>query len=716
MNTFEKTTPFNPTRVEDAKLLQGRGQYLRDINLPQMQHIAIVRSAYAHGKLLSIDVGAAKSMQGVNAVLVARDFVDVTGMQLVMPPSNALVQPQRLHRCPLLASDTVTYLGQPIAVVVADTAANAKAAAEAVWAEIEAVNVVERDSTEKEAPMFRVAFEWGVKVDAKADAKADVIAQALTLVQIAHSQPRVTSMALETRGAVASFADGNLCVWLPTQSPARSRDDIAAMCNMPVAQVRVICPDVGGAFGAKGSVYPEEYLVALTAKKLEKNMAWSGSRSEEFLTAAHGRGARFNASLSISPDGKFQHLEANIQFPLGAWLPFSAGIPLRNTARILPGPYKVASLNIESLGFVTNAAPMNIYRGAGRPEAALLMERLVDRAAATLSIDPVELRRRNLIASTEMPFKTPTGELLDSGNYLKALDLACEKFGYEARRQLQAERRANGELIGIGVALYIEPCGQGWESARVTLNTNGTVLVASGSVAQGQGHETTYALIAAEALQCEPSKVSVVHGDTALCPDGIGSLASRSIAIGGSAILEACKAALVKKSLGEALPITAEVKYTAAGETWSYGCVISQVCVDNETGKLSIEKMLWVDDAGRIISPIQAHGQLIGGAAQGIGQALMERLFYDEQGQLTTGSLMDYAVPRASDMPAIELHSLETLSPSNTLGAKGVGETGCIGVPASLLNAASDALKDFPKAKNLHFPLTSENLWQAMKQ
>jgi aerobic carbon-monoxide dehydrogenase large subunit len=445
-------------------------------------------------------------------------------------------------------------------------------------------------------------------------------------------------------------------------------------------------------------------------------MAWSASRSEEFLTGAHGRGGCFTASLSVSPEGRFQHLEANIQFPLGAWLPFSAGIPLRNTARILPGPYKVASLAIESLGYVTNAAPMNIYRGAGRPEAALLMERLIDKAAATLFIDPVELRRRNLIASTELPYKTPTGELLDSGNYLAALNLACEKFGYEERRQLQAERRNRGELIGIGVALYIEPCGQGWESARVTLQPDGTVLVASGSVAQGQGHETTYAAIAAEALNCEARQVRVVHGDTAICPDGVGSLASRSIAIGGSAILEACKAALIKKSAGDPLPITAEVKYTAAGETWSYGCVISQVCVDADTGKLTIEKMLWADDAGRIISPIQAHGQLIGGAAQGIGQALMERLFYDEQGQLTTGSLMDYAVPRASDMPAIELHSLETLSPSNTLGAKGVGEAGCIGVPASLLNAACDALTDYPKAKNLHFPLTSENLWQAMKQ
>jgi aerobic carbon-monoxide dehydrogenase large subunit len=698
------TENFQPTRVEDTRLLQGKGQYLRDIALPQLLQIAFVRSSYAHGKFVKIDFDAANAMPGVVAVFTASDYAGSIGNLLVMPPSNPLVKPLRETSCPLLAGDLVTYLGQPIAVVVADTVANAKAAAESVLVEIEAMHAVNDLDDDSSSPMFQVTYKFG-----------DASNSLTPLVSIEHSQPRVTSMALETRGAVASFEQEQLMVWLPTQSPARARDDIAAMLGLPTSQVRVICPDVGGAFGAKGSVYPEEYLVALTAKKLQCNVAWSASRSEEFLTSAHGRGGDFSASLSVDAQGKFQHLEARIRFPLGAWLPYSAGIPLRNTARILPGPYKVASLDIDSQGFVSNAAPMNIYRGAGRPEAALIMERLVDKAAWKLQIDPVELRRLNLINVDELPYKTPTGELLDSGNYLAALNLACEKFGYEARRQHQAVRCENGELIGIGVALYIEPCGQGWESARVTLNVDGTVLVASGSVAQGQGHETSYAVIAAQALNCFVGDVIVVHGDTALCPDGIGSLASRSMAIGGSAVLEACKEALAKKQAGQALPITAEVKYVAAGETWSYGCVITQVCVDCDTGRLTIEKMLWIDDAGKIISPIQAHGQLIGGAAQGIGQAIMEKLFYDEQGQLTTGSLMDYAVPRASDMPAIELHSLETISPSNTLGAKGVGEAGCIGVPASLLNAASDALKHFPNAQNLNFPLTSEVLWQAMK-
>jgi aerobic carbon-monoxide dehydrogenase large subunit len=697
------TEIFQPTRVEDTKLLQGNGQYLRA--LPQMLQVAFVRSAYAHGKVVKIDFDAASSMPGVVAVFTASDYGDSQGCLLAMPPSNPLVKALREHKCLLLANDIVTYVGQPIAVVVADTVANAKAAAEAVLVEIAATQAVNDLDEMSNSPMFQVAYQAGAASNSL-----------LPRVSIQHTQPRVTSMALETRGAVASFEQEQLCVWLPTQSPARARDDIAAMLGLPTSQVRVICPDVGGAFGAKGSVYPEEYLVALTAKKLQGNVVWGASRSEEFLTSAHGRGGDFSASLSVDALGKFQHLEAKIRFPLGAWLPYSAGIPLRNTARILPGPYKVTSLDIDSQGFVSNAAPMNIYRGAGRPEAALIMERLVDKVAVQLQIDPIALRRLNLIQAGELPYKTPTGELLDSGNYLAALNLACEKFGYEERRRAQAVRLANGELVGIGVALYIEPCGQGWESARVTLNVDGSVLVASGSVAQGQGHETSYAVIAAQALNCLASDVAVVHGDTALCPDGIGSLASRSMAIGGSAVLEACKEALEKKQAGQALPITAEVKYVAAGETWSYGCVMTQVCVDRDTGKLAIEKMLWVDDAGKIVSPIQAHGQLIGGAAQGIGQAMMEKLFYDEQGQLTTGSLMDYAVPRASDMPAIELHSLETISPSNTLGAKGVGEAGCIGVPASLLNAASDALKDFPHAQNLNFPLMSEVLWQAMKR
>jgi carbon-monoxide dehydrogenase large subunit len=312
-----------------------------------------------------------------------------------------------------------------------------------------------------------------------------------------------------------------------------------------------------------------------------------------------------------------------------------------------------------------------------------------------------------------MPYATPTGERFDSGDYLAALDRAAARFGYAAERQQQLQRRASGELVGIGIAMYVEPCGQGFESARVTLLADGSVRVASGSAAQGQGHETSFAEIAAEALGCDASKVMVVHGDTDSSPDGIGALASRSIAIGGSAILEAAREAARRRDAGVALPLTVESIYRAPGEAWSYGCVMVRLAIDGETGKPAIERLVWVDDAGRVISPQLAEGQLVGGLAQGIGQALMERIVYDEHGQLLTGSLMDYALPRAADMPVVELESLTIPATANILGAKGVGEAGTIGVPAALLNAAIDALAPLG-VTDLDFPLTAERLWRTI--
>ena len=415
----------------------------------------------------------------------------------------------------------------------------------------------------------------------------------------------------------------------------------------------------------------------------------------------------------MDADGHFVHLEARLAFPLGAWLPFSAAMPVRNAARILPGPYRVGSVDIEAHATQSNAAAVNIYRGAGRPEAALLMERLVDAAARVGGIDPVELRRRNLIPASAMPYDTPTGERFDSGDYPAALERACERFGYAAERAQQARRRAAGELVGIGLAMYVEPCGQGWESARVTLLPDGTVTVASGSAAQGQGHQTTYAAIVATVLGLDPQLVTAVHGDTALCPDGIGALASRSIAIGGSAVQAAARAAAARRDAGEPLPLTAESVYTAPGEAWSYGCVIARMSILAETGEPRIERMVWVDDAGRIISPQLAEGQLHGGLAQGIGQAMLERIVYDDSGQLLTGSLLDYALPRAGDMPPLEIDSLCIPATANALGAKGVGEAGTIGVPAALLNAAIDALSPF-KVTDLDFPLTAERLWRTI--
>lgn len=687
-------------RVEDHRLLTGRGLYVHDVRQPGMLHAVFVRSTHARARLAGVDLQAARDAEGVVAVIGPEQLAG-----RFMPPINALVSGMRQPDCPLLAQGRVDSVGQPIALVLATGLHAAQAAAELVFVDYDA-EPAQGDMAPGVTPVGSVRHQAG-----KAQA-----APSAHRVRLSHQQARVVAMSMEPRAAVAQWdaGSGTLTAWLPTQAPSRTRADLARVLDLPLAQVRVIAPDVGGAFGAKASVSPEDLVIAFAARQLQATVKWVSSRSDEFMSAAQGRGARLEGELWLDEEGRFLHLQARLQFPMGAWLPYSAVVPARNAARILPGPYHVASVDIAAEAGMSNAAAVNIYRGAGRPEAALLMERLVELAARQAGIDPVELRLRNLVEAAAMPYATPTGECFDAGDYRAALERACARFDYAGERREQARRRAAGELLGIGMAMYVEPCGQGWESARVTLQADGGVCVASGSAAQGQGHQTSYAVIAAQALGCDATRVRVDHGDTGTCPEGIGALASRSMAIGGSAVAQAARMAAQRRDAGEALPIVAETVYTAPGEAWSYGCVIARMAIDRDTGKPRIERLVWADDAGRIISPQLAEGQLLGGLAQGLGQAMLERIVYDGEGQLLTGSLMDYAIPRADDMPPIELESLAVASKANLLGAKGVGEAGCIGVPAALLNAAADALAPLGE-KELDFPLTAERLWRAMQ-
>jgi carbon-monoxide dehydrogenase large subunit len=691
-------------RVEDLRLITGRGRYVTDIVVPDMLHAVFVRSTHAHARLDRVDCAAAAASPGVIAVLCSADLGHPA-----MPPINPLANGFAGPVCHLMAHGSVTAVGQPIVLVVAASADAANLAAELVEVDY-APLPVEADHAASAAPVTAVRYRAGDMAAAQRDAAHRV--------SVSQRQPRVSAMALEPRAVLAQWVTetATLTVWLASQSPARARDDIARAAGMPVASVRVISPDVGGAFGARASVHPEELLVALAAQRLKAAVKWTGTRSEEFTSAVQGRGARLAGTLTLDAAGRFTSLTARIDFPLGAWLPFSAAVPARNAARILPGPYCVAALDIQSETRMAHAAAINIYRGAGRPEATLLMECLVDDAARQARIDPVELRRANLIPASAMPWTTPTGEVLDSGDYLAALERACERFGYTHERREQARRRAAGEVVGIGVAMYVEPCGAGWESARVTLQADGRVHVASGSPAQGQGHETSYATVAAAALGCAPGDVTVEQGDTRTCPDGIGALASRSIAIGGSAVHEAASKIAQRRAGGAVLPLTEDIVYHAPGEAWAHGCVIARMAIDRDTGTPTIERIVWVDDAGRVISPQLAEGQLLGGMAQGVGQAMQESIVYDAAGQLLTGSLMDYALPRAGAMPMPEIENLVSPARTNVLGAKGVGEAGCIGVPAALLNAAADALAPLGvETSALQFPLTAPRLWQALR-
>ena len=692
------TQPPAPLRREDTALLSGRGCFVHDVQLPDLAHVVFVRSSQAHGRVRRLDTEAALRVPGVLAVFTGQDIGPKS-----MPAANPLLPVPKDLQFALMAHTQVEHAGQAVALVVASSLAAARAGAEAVQIEIESLDSVGDFGG---APATtQVAFEAGSPQPT-----------APTVASTRITCPRVVAMSMEPRALVVQVhaQAPSLTVWCGSQAPSRMQTDIAALLSLGVAQVHVITPNVGGAFGAKSSIYPEELLVCWAAWRLQRNLRWASTRSEEFASAMHGRGGRLSGALQCLPDGQMVGLQADLDFALGAWLPFSAVVPLRNAARILPGPYHVAAIKVQGQAALSHAAPVSIYRGAGRPEAALLMETLVDMAARQLGMDPVQLRLRNLIGAHEMPFETPTGEVLDSGDYAGLLQQACEQFDYAQERVQQAQRRAQGECVGIGLALYIEPCGKGWESARVTLQANGRVEVASGSPAQGQGHLSTFARIAAQALGVAEDQVDVLCGDTATCPAGVGALASRSVAIGGSAIAQACQQAQGQREAGQPLPIVVETRYESA-ETWSSGCVVVRMAIDTETGHPRIEKVLWVDDAGRIIHPELAHGQLVGGFAQGFGQAMLEEVVYDSAGQLLTGSLMDYAVPRAEDLPEVQIESRCTPSTTNPLGSKGVGEAGCIGVPAALMNAARDALAPLVGEVQLDFPLRPQRLWQLMQ-
>jgi carbon-monoxide dehydrogenase large subunit len=703
------TTTFTPLRREDPALLTGRGTYTGDVLCPGTLHAVFVRSPMPHGRVRAIDTHWAEGAPGVVAVLTAATL-NPSGKAVFLPAPNPLLPIAHAPQMEVLARDVVSYVGQPVALVVARSQAEAQHAAQKVQLDIEPLTPVLDFAGTESVTQVSHQFEDAARVQPAATTSITC--------EVELEVPRVLALSMEPRGMLAQWVHASddspesLTVWVGTQSPSRAQADIAAALAWPRPRVRVISGHVGGAFGAKSSVCPEDLTIVLAARLLRASVRWQSTRSEEFTSGMHGRGARLKGRLSLSVDGRFDALSADLRFTVGAWLPFSAVAPLRNAARILPGPYRVAKLDVQGRAGLSHSAPVTIYRGAGRPDAALLMETLVEQTARAAGMDPVELRRRNLVPASAMPYTTPTGEVFDSGDYLRALTQACERFDYEGQRQLQAQRRAQGEVVGIGVALYVEPCGTGWESAHVDWHEDGTVTVATGSPAQGQGHGTTYARIAAQALGLAPEAVTVLYGDTALCPPGVGALASRSTAIAGSAIVQACNELKTRHAGGEVLPLSAGGRFTAA-ESWSYGCVIARMSVDRDTGRPTIEQIVWADDAGHIVHPELAKGQLVGGLAQGLGQAMFEKLVYDDAGQLITGSLMDYAVPRADDMPAIDIHSFAIPSPNNLLGAKGVGEAGCIGVPAALMNAARDALSPLGECP-LQFPLTAEQFWRAM--
>jgi aerobic carbon-monoxide dehydrogenase large subunit len=729
-------------RREDDRFLRGAGRYVDDMTPSDCLHLEFLRSAQARGVITVLDTGAARAAPDVVAVFTHRDLAIAASAGV-----NLLVSDLRPPAFTVLAPDRVSAVGQPIAAVAARTALAAKDACGRIEMTIDPLPPLDGGPDTQV-----IADRW------TAGPLEQAFAEAAHVVSTRIEHSRLAPMSLEPRAALAEWndAEGTLTVWLSIQTPHRARTDLAKMLDLPESSIRVIAPDVGGAFGGKASIYPEDVMVAWAARALRRPVKWCATRSEDFLAATQGRGACMTGELAVAADGRALGLRARLEFPLGHWLPFSAAVPGRNAGRILPGPYRIDAVKIDLTGRLTSTAALGIYRGAGRPEACLLMERLMDRAAAATGLDPAAIRLRNLISPESFPYPTPTGETLDSGDYPALVDRACRLADYRQLCRDRDRRRRRGEVVGVGMAVYVEPCGSGFESGRISIAPDGRIIAATGSSSQGQGRETASAQIVSEVLQIAPEQIVVVHGDTGETPAGVGALASRSTPIGGSALkiaatrfLDGARQVAEALSPGDALhpvaggfadatgtlrvtwPMLAQraladgtgvvnghalvttETYHAAGEAWSSGCCIAGISIAIDTGEPRIEKLIWVDDAGVVVNPMLVHGQLIGGMAQGIGEALMEKMVYDLDGQLLTGSLMDYAVPRGIDIPSVVIDSIESVSPANALGAKGVGEAGCIGIPAAVVNAAIDALS--PGVSHLDMPLTSEKIWRAMR-
>ena len=700
-------------RVEDERFLKGQAQYVGDMKLPEMLHAAFVRSLHGHGFLRGIDAEAAKSAPGVRAVITGTDLEDETDPFPVFGRDADLVPV--LH--PVLARDRVRYVGEPIALVVADTAEQAADAAEWVMVEVDELPALvdprkaqAATALHDEAPdnvLLRLHIRSGDVDAAFADAYATVRQTVL--------MPRLIAAPLEPRSVLASYdpASDLLTLWLSAQDQHRQLDGLSKVLRRPPEKLRVVVPDVGGAFGSKGVPQAETAAVAVAATRLGRAVKWTETRTESSLAVYQGRGAEVDAELALAADGRMLGLRAHVLADLGAYLYTSTPVSSQTLASLLVGCYAIPAADVTLTGVCTTKVPTGPYRGAGRPEAALAIERLVDRSAAELGLDPVDIRRRNLIPSDAFPYRSPLGPTYDSGDYAGALDAALELSGWE---ELLAERdrlRTSGRLAGAGLALYVERAGPGWETARLRVEQDGSVLLYTGSSAHGQGHETTFAQIVAEELGVSPDVVEVRWGDSFEIPEGVGTFASRSVTVGGSAALLAAREVKARLDTSEATPVEASIRFELPGPVFSFGAYVATVEVDPATGETQLRKVVAVDDCGRLINPLLAEGQVEGAIMQAVGECFYEQVGYDEDGQPLAVNLYDYHLPTAQSLPELVASLRETPSPFNPLGAKGIGEGGSIGTPAAVANAIADALAPLG-IHHLDPPYTPCRVWEAM--
>ncbi len=757
-------------RREDPRLISGTATYVDDLNMLGMLHVILVRSPHAHAKVTSLRTDAARGAPGVVAVWTG---VDVAARCGPLPLGARLKDMKAPKRYPLVVDGAVRHVGDPVAAVVATSPAAAVDAAELVEIDYEPLPSVQdpEAAMEPSAPIlhgelgtnvcFRVQFGGGNVQEAFA--RAEVVVRTRLVNQ------RLIASAMEPRGVVAHYKGGELTVWTSTQIPHVVRTALADIVRLPEHEIRVIAPEVGGGFGSKLDVYGEEGLLAALAIALGRPVKWIETRRENFVATVHGRGQVDRVELAAQKDGTITGLRLTAIADLGAYCQLlTPGVPT-NTGLMACGCYRIPNVAAEVIGVFTNRTPTDAYRGAGRPEATYLIERAVDLLAAEVHADPADLRRRNFIPADAFPYRTPTGATYDSGNYAQALDKALALADYGALRTEQARLRSAGRYVGIGLASYVEVTGLpaagglsggNWESATVRVEPTGKVTVLTGASPHGQGEETTFAQIVSDRLGIPVDHVVVLHGDTRAVPHGVGTFGSRSTPVGGSAVyvaadrirekamqlaahaLEASQADLVfdggrfavrgapERGIefreivrlaykGARLPAGVEPGlesthfFVPKDRVFPFGTHICVVEIDSETGGVHFVRYLAVDDCGKIINPLLVAGQIHGGIVQGLAQAVYEAAVFDADGQLLTSSFMDYAVPKASQVPAFALDHTVTPSPHNPLGVKGVGEAGTIGSTPAVVNAILDALAPLG-VRHLDMPLTPQKIWSSI--
>ena len=761
-------------RKEDPRLITGGATYVDDVRLPDMLYMAILRSPHAHARIKKIDTRKGRRHPGVVAVLAGKELRRVCG-----PVPADYVKGNTVERSPL-TWDKVRHVGDPVAAVVATDRYIAWDALEFIQVEYEPLPAVVdlEQAVRRDAPRIHEQFKSNVAYREttkegdveKAFKEADVVVKGRFTI------PRLIPMAIEPRAVVAQYqpGPGTLTVWCTTQNPHILRARLASMLRLPENKVRAIAPEVGGGFGSKIDVYPEEAIVSVFSMKLGRPVKWCGERREEFLSTIHGRGQIQEIELAVKRDGTVLGLRSHIIADLGAYcFLFTPIVPTLTTGMLTQG-YHISNIEIHLTGVYTTKTPYDAYRGAGRPEATYLMERGMDLVAHELNLDPAEVRRKNFISPGAFPYKTATGITYDSGDYEAPLNKALERAAYERLRQEQRQARREGKLMGIGLACYVEICGMGpsadlsatggWESATVRVERTGKVTVLTGISPHGQGQETTFAQIVTDYLGVPFEDVVVHHGDTAMVQEGIGTWGSRGLAVGGAALVKALvrvreKAQQIaahllgvrpdqvefmegrfyhvdlpekfvsfpdvaaKAYIPEGFPrdiepgLEASAYFEPPSATFPFGTHIAVVDVDPETGEVTLRRFIAVDDVGVRISPLLVEGQVHGGVAQGIAQALHEEVVYDENGQLVTGTLMDYAVPTAEMLPPFETDSTVTPTPVNVLGAKGAGEVGAIGAPPAVVNAVADALASQGiHPRDVQMPVKAGNVWSLIQK